>query len=217
MTDDAAVTEPTAESLVELFARRWWVVLIRGVLLIALGLYAVISPGMTLVTFSYVLGAFLAADGVLSILLAIFAPVRSRVWKAVRGVIVLLIGLAIMASPALFGAIAALTLIYIIAAGLIIGGVLDIVIAIRERKAIEGEGWIVLNGVLTVVLGLALTLAPLFAAAALIVMAGIVAIVVGIGAVAMSLRLRRLRDAFDHASHHPTEPSETPISADPAT
>lgn len=190
MESSVPVTLP--HSLLDSLARNWWLLAIRGLLLIVLGMYALLQPGMTLVVFCYVMGAFLAADGILAILAGATGWVRSRTWTALRGLLILLVGLGIMAWPALIGSVAALTLVYFIAAGLVVGGGLQIAAAIQQRKSIEGEGWIILDGVLTLLFGVVLILMPLLAAGALIMVAGIAAVVFGGTAVSTAFRLKKL-------------------------
>ena len=51
-------------------ARRWWVLLLRGIAAILFGVLAFAWPGLTLVTLVLLYGAFALVDGVLSLIAA---------------------------------------------------------------------------------------------------------------------------------------------------
>ncbi len=173
----------------------WWVVLLRGFALLGIGLYALLSPGITLLAWAFVLGLFLLADGVLGIVAGIGGWTESRGWTIARGVLSLLVGGFAVGHPALFGVLAGLTVIVALAGWAFVGGILEIVVAIRERKAIEGEGWMILNGVFSVLFGLVLVLAPLLSLSIFIRVSGVFAILFGIVACWMAFRIRKLGKA----------------------
>jgi uncharacterized membrane protein HdeD (DUF308 family) len=63
--------------------------------------------------------------------------------------------------------------------------------AVRVRREIHGEGWIILFGMLSIGLGLLLLASPLFSAIALVQVAALLAIIGGIGSIVNALRLHR--------------------------
>jgi len=85
----------------------------------------------------------------------------------------------------------ALAFVYVIAAWALITGAFEIVAAIRLRKQMTGEWWLVLSGVLSLVFGALLMLAPGAGALALVLWIGAYAIVLGALLVALAFRLRR--------------------------
>ncbi|QDV68401.1 hypothetical protein Poly24_21100 [Rosistilla carotiformis] len=171
----------------------WWVLLIRGILLIVLGIYALVNPGLTLLAWAFMIGCFLIADGVLAIVAALAGWTQSRGWTVLRGVLAIVAGAFAAGHPALIGAVAALTVVLLIAAGSIFSGILEIVVAIRERKAIEGEGWMILDGVFSILFGVVLAMAPLFTASLLIRISGGFAILFGLVAIYCSFQFRKLK------------------------
>jgi uncharacterized membrane protein HdeD (DUF308 family) len=74
----------------------------------------------------------------------------------------------------------------------IAAGVLEIYIAIRARKEVEGEGWLILGGVFAVVFGGILMIAPFASSLVLIRILGAFAILFGITLITTSFRLRKL-------------------------
>ena len=164
----------------------------RGGLLVILGIYALSSPGMTLLALTQVLGVFLLADGILAIIAGTMGWTESRFWTIARGVLAILIGLFVLAHPMVTGAIAAVTVVFVIAVQSIAGGVLEVVAAIRERKEIEGEGWLILGGVLSIVFGGILLMAPMASSLFLIRILGVFAIGFGAALTINAFRVRKL-------------------------
>ncbi|MEO1496046.1 MAG: DUF308 domain-containing protein [Planctomycetota bacterium] len=193
-TEPSVAGTPAAGSeLVAQLAALWWLPLVRGVMMIAIGAYALLMPGVTLVAYATVLGLFVLIDGALSVLAGLSSWVKSRVWAIIRGAIGIAAGLFVVAYPALIGAIAVTTLVILLAINSIVVGVLEIVTAVRERNEIDGEWWLVLGGVLSIAFGAILLSAPLLAAALLIQVLGVFAIIAGVALVVAAFRLRRLR------------------------
>jgi uncharacterized membrane protein HdeD (DUF308 family) len=138
---------PTIEIVSDL-RRNWGWLLAWGVALIVIGSLAI---GFS---FSATLGTVLAF-GVLSMAGGVAEIVGSfwaRQWgglvlKLLAGVLYIVVGLLMVAHP--IGAAAGLTLM--IAAALLISGLLRIIVAVIHR--FSGWPWVVLNGVITLVLG----------------------------------------------------------------
>lgn len=166
-----------AGSLAYELAQKWWVLLLRGVLLIVLGLLAFVSPG-TWVIFA---GSLMLVDG-MALLLAGLSnqPAGQSRWPLIiAGVLGLIAGLLVLWNPEDAG----LALTFIIAAWAIVVGIMEIITGIALRQEIESEWWLILTGVLAIVFGVLvfqnvlaglLTISWIFAIFA--VMAGILSI-----------------------------------------
>ncbi len=180
------------EAVAGLIFRLWWLILLRGILLVVVGVYAISRPDMTLLAWTQVLGVFVLADGVLAVVAGIMGWTVSRVWTIVRGALGILIGMFVLGHPILVGTITAMAVVFVIAFQLIAGGVLEVIVAIRERKEIQGEGWLILGGLLSIVFGGILLMAPLASSLTLIRVLGMFAICFGIALIFNSFRMRRL-------------------------
>jgi uncharacterized membrane protein HdeD (DUF308 family) len=164
--------------------------LIRGLVAIGLGIAAITWPSITLWALVVMFGAFAIMDGVTGILLGLRGEPDGTVWwtMILLGVLAIGAGVTAFAWPAL----TALILVTIIAVWSIIRGVLEIAAAISLRKEIDDEWILVLSGLLSLGFGVLLWMAPGEGALALVLLIGAYMIAVGIMAVALSLRLRKL-------------------------
>jgi len=165
-------------------AKKWWVLLLRGILLIIIGLLAFVSP-LVWVTF---VGIYMLIDGV-TMLMSGFSdqPAGQSRWPLViLGVLGLLAGLLILWNPTL----GAITLTTIIAAWAIVGGILTIISALRLREEIDNEWWLVLSGILAIVFGVLVFTNVLAGILTIAWTFGVFAVVVGILSIVLALRVR---------------------------
>ena len=179
--------------MVKTLAKAWWVVALRGVLGILFGIAAFVWPGMTLLVLIALFGAYMLIDGAIALWQAIqFRHDRER-WPMLllEGVLGLGIGLLTLFAP---GAVAVAWL-YLIAAWAVVTGILEIILAIRLRKAIEGELFVILTGILSIVLGVVLFMLPLAGLIAWVWLIGAYSIVFGVLLLGLAFRLRKLVSA----------------------
>lgn len=88
----------------------------------------------------------------------------------------------------------ALALLYFIAVWAIVRGVFEIVAAIQLRKEIENEWLLGVSGLLSVLLGLFLMIAPGAGILAVLWWVGATAFVFGLLTIALGFRLKRVKD-----------------------
>jgi uncharacterized membrane protein HdeD (DUF308 family) len=177
--------------MVQMLAKNWWLLALRGVAAIAFGVLAFIWPGITPVTLALLFGAFALIDGVLSIAAAFSGSAKPipTWWLIVVGLLGIAAGILALAWPG----ITALLLVLFIGAWALVHGIFGIIGAIQLRKEIDNEWLLILGGVVSVIFGGIILLAPGGGALALIWAIAAYAIVFGILLVALSLRLRTHR------------------------
>jgi uncharacterized membrane protein HdeD (DUF308 family) len=197
MSDLTAVSP--RQQVAEAIGSLWWLPLLRGVMLIILGGYALFRPGMTVVALTQVVGIFVIADGILAIVAGILGQTPSRGWTIVRGVIAILIGIFVFGHAVAVAGITATVVLYVIAFGAIVTGVLEVMAAIQERKEIEGAGWLLLGGVLAILFGVLLLIAPLAFGELVVRVLGAYAIIYGIALAVLAFRVRSLGKALGEA------------------
>lgn len=174
--------------------KRWGLLMgLRGLVMLLAGLYAVIWPGTALFVLVMVGAAVLIVDGVLGVWALTFGGAKTgNFWfDVVRNVLAIIVGVLILLSPVLSTLLTVWFFVYLVAIQAIIVGVMEIMIAIRERAHYAKIWPIVLSGVLYVLFGIVLLFEPLMGAIFFTVFAGVMMILFSIGLFALAWRLYR--------------------------
>jgi uncharacterized membrane protein HdeD (DUF308 family) len=176
-------------SSMNVVARNWWALLLRGVLGMAFGAFAMAMPAAAFAVIVLGFGAYALVDGLFNIVAALRDARGERGWWALllSGVAGVLAGMVTFAAPAL----ASLVLLYLIAGWAMLTGVLEITTAIRLRKQITGEWLMALSGALSIAFGVLIMVAPLAGALAVVLLIGGYAFISGVVLLGLGLRLRR--------------------------
>lgn len=178
---------------VKSLAENWWAIALRGVAAIIFGVLTFVLPALSLFALILMFGAYAIVEGIFSII----AAARSRSAQGPRWLLLLEGLVSIAAGTVTFAlpGLTALVLVYVIAAWAMVTGVLEIIAAVRVRKQITGEIWWILSGILSVVFGVLLTIAPRAGALALVLWIGAYAVIFGALLVGLAFRLRRWQAA----------------------
>jgi uncharacterized membrane protein HdeD (DUF308 family) len=191
----APITTPPAQApnrgpspaMTEALARNWWALALRGVLAILFGFFTVFTPGAVLLSLALFFAAYLLVDGVLGIISAIRAARANERWGwlLAEGVLNILMGLLAALFPigAVFGFVLVTAVWAIVTGGMMIGS------AVR-LEANRGRWWLGLGGVVSILFGIALILAPMVGAVVLTWWLGIYAFAFGFVMIALAFRLR---------------------------
>lgn len=176
-------------SLMRSLAENWWLFLLRGFAGIMFGVLTLMWPGISLVTLILLFGAYALVDGVCALIAGIFGTVAiaPRWWLIIVGLLGVAAGLATFVWPG----ITAFVLLYFIAGWAIAAGIFQIIGAIQLRKEIEHEWWLILNGIISVLFGIALFVMPGAGALALVWLIGFYAIVYGVVMVVFAFSVRK--------------------------
>ncbi len=126
-----------------------------------------------------------------------FGQVPSRLWTIVRGIVAVLAGAFVFANPVVVAGLTTSVVVSIIGVMAILSGVMEIVAAIKDRKQIEGEGWLILGGVLLVLIGMSLVATPLLFGISMVRLLGILAIASSIAMIVFAFRLKGLQSALN--------------------
>lgn len=184
-----------AESIALPFARRWWVVALRGVFALAFGLIALAAPGATMLSLVVLFAVYALFDGVAELYLAAQSASHGAGWRGwaplLAGGLVSLAAAAIaMLSPGL----TILVFVLVMAFWSLVSGVAMIATAF-QLDAAHGKVWLILGGLASIVFGVALAFAPLVGAVVLTWWVGVFALAMSAALFAMAYRLysRRLR------------------------
>jgi uncharacterized membrane protein HdeD (DUF308 family) len=173
-------------------ARWWWTFILRGILAIAFGVLAFLAPGLGIAVLVGLFAAWALIDGVTGLLAGIRSRDRDRSWwlavlEGLAGIVAAIIALV-------FPVLAAEVLVIIIGAWAIVTGAFEIVSAIRLREQIQGEFWLGLAGVASILFGVVLFLFPGAGALSLVWLIGGFAIAFGAFLVVLGWRLRGINE-----------------------
>jgi len=177
--------------MLNLLAKNWWLVEIRGVAAIAFGVLAFLWPGITLLVLVTLFAAYMLIDGVallVSLRRAEPATAGHRLAVGLMGILGVAVGIATIFWPG----ITALALLYLVAFWAITLGLTQVIAAIRLRREISGELWFVIGGLLTVVFGVFILVFPGTGLLSLVWIVGAWAVVFGITNLVLAWRLRGL-------------------------
>jgi uncharacterized membrane protein HdeD (DUF308 family) len=176
--------------LLEKLTRNWWAVALRGLFAMIFGVLAIAWPGPTVAAFVLLFGIYALTDGIFALAAAFAGGTGQPWWTLVLKAIVSVLAAAI---TFLMPGITALTLLYIIAFWAIVIGLMEISIAIRLRKEIEGEMFLALSGIISVLFGILMITRPGAGALAIAWIIGAYAIGFGVLLIALGFRLKGLR------------------------
>jgi uncharacterized membrane protein HdeD (DUF308 family) len=176
---------------VEMVRKASTVSVLWGVLLIVFGMVAVGLPLLAAVAVNALVAWLIILAGIVHLMVAFRAHgAGSRIWKLLVGVAYVCFGGYLVARPLL--GIASLTLL--LASLFLIEGILNIVLYVKMRP-IHGSNWVLIDGIVTLLLGLMIYMQwPSSSAWAIGTLVGVSMIISGLARVMMSLVVHKGAD-----------------------
>ena len=178
-----------------LVARDWWVFAIRGVAAIVFGILALFSPATTLTVLVFLFGAYVLVDGI-ALLVSLVrgdAIARRHAWSVgAIGVLGIAAGVVTFAWPGL----TALSLLYVVAFWAIATGTFQVVAAVALRRELDGEFWMALGGVVSIVFGALLIASPGAGLISLVWLVGLWSAMFGVSSLGLAYRLHAIDAAL---------------------
>jgi uncharacterized membrane protein HdeD (DUF308 family) len=182
-----------------LVARDWWVFAIRGIAALIFGVLAFIWPETTLTVLVFLFGAYVLVDGA-SLIVALVrgdAIARRHAWAVgIMGVLGIVAGVVTFAAPGL----TAMSLLYLVAFWAIAMGTFQVIGAIVLRRELEGEFWMALGGIASVVFGALLVAFPSDGLITLVWLVGLWAVVFGASSLGLASRLHGIDKALSSSA-----------------
>lgn len=172
--------------MLEQVQKKWWLLLLRGILAVAFGLIAIFSPGIVLATLLLYFGFLAVFSGLFLIIEGIAIKGEDRGLRVLEGIVSLVFGLLFIFMP---GFVLSFVM-YFIAFWAIIGGLMQIIYAVKLRKVIPNEWLAILNGVITLIFGILVLANILAGAQALVMVFGAYAILSGILMIGLSFKVK---------------------------
>lgn len=181
----------TVRGMGTIAAKYWWVLLVRGLLLVVLGIMMIAWPQATLTVFVVLFAAYLFIDGLMNI----FEGFSERKagepsgWSFVSGVLAIAFGIVVLVWPDTVGKV----IMYIVAIWALLAAIAGIAAGLRLRKT-PGSGWVwfLAWGVLAGVFGIALLVNPAAGILSILWLVGIWAIMSGIVFIIASFFVRKV-------------------------
>jgi uncharacterized membrane protein HdeD (DUF308 family) len=168
--------------------RHWGWVLVFGIVTLLAGLLTLVWPGRTIVVIAVLFGIQLVVAGIFRFVAAFAVDEESggmRVLLALLGVLSLIVGL--YALRHLQVTIAALALL--LGIFWIVNGAVETFAALSHR-GMQGRGWTIFMGLLSIVAGIVVLVYPAISLATLAIVLGFWLLVYGIMEIVLAFRLR---------------------------
>ena len=166
--------------------KNWWLVTVRGVLALLFGLVALFSPYIVIFSLITFFAFFAILSGFFILTLAFLGETDNKGLRILEGLIFLGAGIVVLLNP-----VSALGGIMIfIAAWAILSGLIQIVGAIKLRKVISNEWFMILNGVISIIFGIVLAGNLVTGAGVMLMIFGAFAILSGIFTIILSFKIK---------------------------
>ena len=164
--------------------------MLRGVLAIIFGVLAIANPAIAAATLVWWLGIFILIDGTMALVTALnnWNQKEDKWLLLLDAVISIILGILIFRTPG----VTLLIIEMFLAVWAIFSGVTKIAMAIQLRKQIEGEGWLALSGLLSIIFGILIFAQPGIGVVTLMWLIAVFAIMVGAVLILLGLRIRKL-------------------------
>ena len=188
------MTSGEIKSLKQVASAIWWLVLLRGIAAVLLGILLFTNTAATLSVIIIFLGIYWVVDGI-STLLASFIGREEHSnwgWGIFVGIISILAGLAVLSQPVLTAIFTTSFIVSFVGIMIIISGVWSIVTGFRLRKT-SGEWVMIIGGVLGLILGLLLVMNPLFSALVYVYIIAVFLIIGGFSLIVMAFQVKKLK------------------------
>jgi uncharacterized membrane protein HdeD (DUF308 family) len=172
----------------------WWIVLMRGLIGILLGMALFSQVSMNVVILAKFMAIYWLADGLFMVLLGfgVRMPGGEGWWKWMvgRGVLGIVAGFVVLGLEAA-DVTHPILLAWLLAATAIVSGGIDLVTNARLRREVEDEWAMTISAVAQMVFGVLLALSPIGVLRLIGPFIGIIAIAAGIGMIFFSIRTMR--------------------------
>jgi uncharacterized membrane protein HdeD (DUF308 family) len=172
----------------DILSRYWWMTLLRGAFWILFGVVILTKPDISLVSLTVALGVELFVDGIINVANAFSGRKEHEDWW-----VLLLVGLTGIGAGALTfynPQATAFAVVFYVAIWAIATGLLEVIAAIRLRKQIQGEMWLAIAGIVSIVFGVLLAARPAAGALTLLWLIGVYAIAFGVMLLLLAFRVR---------------------------
>jgi uncharacterized membrane protein HdeD (DUF308 family) len=174
-----------------------WAIALRGLIMFATGLVALLFPETALQLVVGVGGTLLLIDGVIGLWTRISGRVTTgNVWfDYIRNILAIISGVLIIISPSVATTLTVTVLIYLVGIQAIVVGVMEALAIIREWKQLPDPAALLLISIIYVLFGIVLIASPIVTANAAVAAGGLLAVVFSLALFSVAWRLFRQPDS----------------------
>ena len=163
--------------MVEFLEKTWWIAVLRGLIAILFGIFALVNPEGAGSLMVLIFGIFLLVDGLLNLIGSILYYRTAVDWWVYLVIGMLEIGVAIITfvRPEITGTVLAI----LIGLWALFKGLIELMAGIALRDEVRGEWILILAGILTIAFGFFALMLPFTESVAAIWMLGLYALLNG--------------------------------------
>ena len=178
----------------EFCTNAWFLILLRGIGLVVLGVLFVFKPGIVGIVLVQFLGAYFIVDGLFSTAKAVLGRKYMPGWGCglIMGLLELVTGAFVFAHPLAGAVITVKVLAYLVAFMAISFGALGIYTGLQVRKELNGEWAMIVGGCLALIVGLILIMDPLGTAKVYVMVLGGLSLLGGVIQIFAAFQIRRI-------------------------
>jgi len=175
----------------------WWLVLLRGIAAVLLGILLFTNTAAILSVIIIFLGIYWVVDGIITLIASLKGKNEHSIWGwgIFAGIISILAGLAVLSQPVLTALFTASFIVSLVGIMILISGVSSIVTGFRLRKTSD-EKTMIFSGALSLIFGLLLLLNPLFSALIFVYILAAFSIIGGIVMITLAFQIKKLKNVI---------------------
>lgn len=169
----------------------WRLVGFRGLIAAIFGIVIITVPEISLKALVAIFGIYIFLDSVFSVLTAVRSRKKLESWHLtlIKGIVGIILAILVITLPG----ISAVALAYFLGGWFCLLGVIEVASAIRLRKEIDGEGWLIGAGILSVAVGVFLFAWPTASMIAVTLVVGVFTLLLGLVLILHAWRIRRFQ------------------------
>jgi uncharacterized membrane protein HdeD (DUF308 family) len=176
--------------------KNWWLVLIKGVILVLLGFYIFRHPVDALVGLTLYVGITLLITGITLVIAALSFRKSSDTWgwRLAEGILDIVFALVLLSNPAVTAAVFP----FVVGFWIIVYGVIFIVDSFSDKKEGAGDWWMgLVGGIAGVIIGYFVTSNPIAGAITVTFWIGLGFLLLGIVNIAASFRMKKINSVVN--------------------
>lgn len=174
----------------KMMGRYWWIIMLRGIIAIIFAMLAIFWTGLTLEILVVLFAIFAIGEGIFAIFSAIEASKHHEKWGSfvLEGALGVIAGILIISWPG----ISVMIFVYLIALWALITGLVEILIGATAEINDTAKSMMVIVGVLSLILGIAMLVYPGITVAIMVWLMGIYALIAGIAMIVFSFQIKKI-------------------------